>query len=84
MDAFFSVTASILLPCMCYLKIYKTGRGFGFEFIVIVGLLVAGTIVGVVGTYTSVKKVVTHLWNRDMVYPNSAVFKCMDVYILML
>ncbi|KAK7838774.1 amino acid transporter avt1i [Quercus suber] len=50
--AFLSVTTSMLLPCLCYLKINKTARSFGLELIIIVGILVIGSFVGVVGTYT--------------------------------
>nr|POE81525.1 vacuolar amino acid transporter 1 [Quercus suber] len=59
--AFLSVTASMLLPCLCYLKINKTARSFGLELIIIVGILVIGSFVGVVGTYTSLKQIVNHL-----------------------
>ncbi|KAM4110168.1 hypothetical protein ACJW30_03G174400 [Castanea mollissima] len=59
--AFLSVTASMLLPCLCYLKINETARSFGLELIIIVGILVIGSFVGVVGTYTSLKQIVNHL-----------------------
>lgn len=59
--AFLSVTVSILLPCLCYLRINKSAQRFGLEFFVIVGILVIGSVVGVVGTYTSVKQIVKHL-----------------------
>ncbi|XP_031274395.1 amino acid transporter AVT1I-like isoform X3 [Pistacia vera] len=59
--AFLSVTVSILLPCLCYLRINKGAQRFGMQLIVIVGILVIGSVVGVVGTYTSVKQIVKHL-----------------------
>ncbi|XP_024923210.3 amino acid transporter AVT1I isoform X1 [Ziziphus jujuba] len=59
--AFLSVTVSLLLPCLCYLKINKAARNFGFQLIIILGILVAGSFVGVVGTYTSLKQLITHL-----------------------
>ncbi|XP_044490762.1 amino acid transporter AVT1I-like [Mangifera indica] len=59
--AFLSVTVSILLPCLCYLRINKSAQRFGLKFFVIVGILVIGSVVGVVGTYTSVKQIVKHL-----------------------
>ncbi|KAK2636212.1 hypothetical protein Ddye_031004 [Dipteronia dyeriana] len=59
--AFLSVTVSILLPCLCYLRIYKAALGFRLELMIIVGILVVGSIVGVVGTYTSLKQIVNHL-----------------------
>ncbi|KAL5553694.1 hypothetical protein UlMin_041095 [Ulmus minor] len=59
--AFLSVTVSTLLPCLFYLKINETARRFGFELMIIVGILVVGLFVGVVGTYTSLQHIVNHL-----------------------
>lgn len=59
--AFLSVAAAMLLPCICYLKINKGARKFGFELVVIIGIIVAGSFVGVVGTYISAKQIITHL-----------------------
>jgi vesicular inhibitory amino acid transporter len=59
--AFLSVTGSMLLPCLCYLKINKTARCFGLELIIIVGILVIGSFIGVLGTYISLKQIVNHL-----------------------
>ncbi|KAJ7943473.1 putative Amino acid transporter [Quillaja saponaria] len=58
---FLSVTLSMLLPCLCYLKINKTARRFGLELLIIMGIIVIGSFVGIVGTYTSVKQIVKHL-----------------------
>ncbi|KAF3431465.1 hypothetical protein FNV43_RR26196 [Rhamnella rubrinervis] len=58
--AFLSVAGAILLPCMCYLKINKVARKFGFELVVIIGIIVAGSFIGAVGTYISAKQIVTH------------------------
>lgn len=59
--SFLGVTVSILLPCLCYLRINKTAQRFGLELMVIVGILLIGALAGVVGTYTSLKQIVTHL-----------------------
>ncbi|XP_061992565.1 amino acid transporter AVT1I-like isoform X2 [Rosa rugosa] len=59
--AFLSVTVSILLPCLFYLKINNVARRFDFELMTIVGIMVMGSFVGVVGTYTSLKEIVNHL-----------------------
>ncbi|XP_009360336.2 amino acid transporter AVT1I [Pyrus x bretschneideri] len=53
-----SVTVSVLLPCLFYLKIKVAARRFGFELVVIVAIMVIGSFVGVVGMYTSVKQIV--------------------------
>lgn len=59
--AFLSVTASILLPCLCYLKICGDRRKMGCEFMVIVLTVVMGIIVFIVGTYTSLMQIVESL-----------------------
>jgi len=59
--AFLSVTVSMLLPCLCYLRIDKSARRFGLELVLIVGILIVGSLVGIIGTYTSIKQIVKHL-----------------------
>ncbi|KAK1575512.1 hypothetical protein Q3G72_006111 [Acer saccharum] len=43
--AFLSVTASIILPCLCYLKISGTYQRLGFEIVVLVGTIIMGVAV---------------------------------------
>ncbi|XP_020203730.1 amino acid transporter AVT1I [Cajanus cajan] len=59
--ASFSVAISLLFPCICYLKINKAARQFGWEFIVIIVILIIGTFIGILGTYLSMKNIVNHL-----------------------
>lgn len=59
--AFLSVTISILLPCVFYLKINKTARSFGIGLVTIGGILVTGPFIAILGTYISVKQIVNHL-----------------------
>lgn len=59
--AFLSVTVSMLLPCLCYLRIDKSARRFELELVLIVGILIVGSSVGIIGTYTSIKQIVKHL-----------------------
>ncbi|XP_027347868.1 amino acid transporter AVT1I-like [Abrus precatorius] len=59
--AFMSVTISLLFPCLCHLKINKASRRFGLELILIMGILIIGTFMGILGTYLSVKQIVTNL-----------------------
>ncbi|CAL0313653.1 unnamed protein product [Lupinus luteus] len=59
--AFLSVTVSLLLPCLCYLKINKAARRFGLELMIIIGILFVGSFIGVLGTITSVRQIVIHL-----------------------
>ncbi|CAI0448018.1 unnamed protein product [Linum tenue] len=56
-----SVIASLILPCLCYVRINKSARKVGLELMLIVGILVVATVVGIVGTYTSVKQIVKQL-----------------------
>ncbi|GAB2297188.1 hypothetical protein Dimus_031301 [Dionaea muscipula] len=57
--AFLSVMVSILFPCLCYLKLNKSSRKFGPELIILALILVVGSLVGVVGTYTSIRNIVS-------------------------
>ncbi|RDX78001.1 Amino acid transporter AVT1I, partial [Mucuna pruriens] len=59
--ASFSVTISLLFPCLCYLKINIAARQFGLELIIIIAILIIGTFIGILGTYLSVKHIVNHL-----------------------
>lgn len=59
--AFLSVTGSILLPCLCYLKISGIYNKFGTETVVIIGVVLMGISAGVMGTYTSVAEIIVQL-----------------------
>lgn len=59
--AFLSVTASIVLPCLCFLKISAIYQRVGFELVVIVGIVIIGITIMVVGTYTSVLQIISNL-----------------------
>ncbi|XP_010268538.1 PREDICTED: vacuolar amino acid transporter 1-like [Nelumbo nucifera] len=52
------VVVSFLLPCTCYLKITGAYRNWGYETVGIVGIMSMATLVGVVGTYSSVVQTV--------------------------
>ncbi|KAI4381355.1 hypothetical protein MLD38_007434 [Melastoma candidum] len=60
--AFLSVTVSIVLPCVCYLRISKgRSRKCGAERMVIIGIVVVGVFVGVVGTFSSLRQIIRRL-----------------------
>ncbi|XP_020099134.1 vacuolar amino acid transporter 1-like [Ananas comosus] len=59
--SFLSIMATVLFPCLCYLKIYKAARICTVEFVAIVGILVIGVVIAVVGTYSSVQQILTSL-----------------------
>ncbi|TMW87086.1 hypothetical protein EJD97_020440 [Solanum chilense] len=56
--ALLGVTVSILLPCLCYLKIRKPSY---LEVVFIGMILVFGSLVAISGTYTSLKNIISHL-----------------------
>ncbi|KAK3042405.1 hypothetical protein RJ639_002451 [Escallonia herrerae] len=58
--AFLSISVSVLLPCLCYLKINKAARSFGPELMIIMGILVMGSFVAVVGTISSLRDIAKH------------------------
>ncbi|KAI3665165.1 hypothetical protein L6452_43786 [Arctium lappa] len=55
------VSVSFLLPCACYLKIFQVYKSFGFELVVIGGLVVLAILLGVVGTYSSILDTIKHI-----------------------
>ncbi|CAK9174229.1 unnamed protein product [Ilex paraguariensis] len=59
--AFLSTSVSMLFPCLCYLKINKAARSFGPELMLITIIMVMGSLVAVVGTYSSLKEIVKHI-----------------------
>ncbi|EYU22142.1 hypothetical protein MIMGU_mgv1a018218mg [Erythranthe guttata] len=58
---FFSVTASILLPCVCYLKNSRTYRKPSFEAAGIVFVVLMGITIFVIGTYTSLLQIIQNI-----------------------
>lgn len=58
--SFLSATVSIILPCLCYLKIFHQRLSFP-EVSVVGALLCLGFIVGIGGSYFSVKAIIDNL-----------------------
>lgn len=58
--AILNVTVSILLPCICYLKIFG-GKKWRYEFVIIVGIILVAILVGVMGTYSSIVQIMKHI-----------------------
>ncbi|XP_057786225.1 amino acid transporter AVT1I-like isoform X2 [Salvia miltiorrhiza] len=59
--AFFSATASILLPCICYLKISQAYRKIGFELAAIAFIMPMGLVILLFGTYISMLQIINSL-----------------------
>lgn len=59
--AFLSVTASILVPCVCYIKICGNWSKLGCELLIISATVVMGFLVLVVGTYTSFMQILQNM-----------------------
>ncbi|MCL7031989.1 hypothetical protein MKW94_005292 [Papaver nudicaule] len=60
--AFLSATASIILPSLCYLKITGAYRRFGYELVIILGIVLMGIFVVVIGTYTALQQIIGQLF----------------------
>lgn len=56
-----SITASIILPCLCYLKISGTYRRVGCEMVILVSVMVMGFAVAILGTYMSLVEIIENL-----------------------
>ncbi|ERM94391.1 hypothetical protein AMTR_s00010p00252630 [Amborella trichopoda] len=56
-----SSTLNFVLPCLFYLKITKNSKHGKVELGIIVGIVVMSSIVAVLGTYTSMKRILQHL-----------------------
>lgn len=59
--ALLSVTASILVPSVCYLKISGAYMRFGSEMIINYAIIVMGFTIATVGTYRSVVDIIQNL-----------------------
>lgn len=59
--AFLSVTASIILPCVCYLKISGNYKRFGFETVIITCIILLGVVAAIVGTYVALVDIVKRI-----------------------
>ncbi|KAH9740116.1 Amino acid transporter AVT1I [Citrus sinensis] len=58
--AFLSMTASVILPCLCYLKISGAYRRHGCEMMAILGIVSLAVLIAVVGTYVSLVQIIGH------------------------
>ncbi|CAL4948910.1 unnamed protein product [Urochloa decumbens] len=56
--SFLSVMATVIFPCLCFLKIYKAEGIRRTEIAAIIGILVVGVFVAVTGTYTSLQQII--------------------------
>lgn len=59
--ALLSSTATMVLPCLCYLKITKTYQKLGFELIVCVVIALIGVLIAIFGTYSSLRSIAKNL-----------------------
>ncbi|CAO2176835.1 unnamed protein product [Urochloa humidicola] len=56
--SFLSVMATVIFPCLCFLKIYKAEGIRRVEIAAIIGILMVGVFVAVTGTYTSLQQII--------------------------
>ncbi|GJT75389.1 amino acid transporter AVT1I-like protein [Tanacetum coccineum] len=59
--ALLSFTASITIPCLCYLRISGIYRRIGIEMVIVWFVVLTGAVVTVVGTYVSLVDIISHL-----------------------
>ncbi|OAY79213.1 Vacuolar amino acid transporter 1 [Ananas comosus] len=59
--SFLSSTATMLLPCLCYIKIFKSSKRLGIELAICVVIIGIGLMVATVGTYSSLKQIIQSL-----------------------
>ncbi|XP_065847245.1 amino acid transporter AVT1J-like [Euphorbia lathyris] len=58
--AFLSLTGSIIIPCLCYLKISGTYKRLTCELVVVGGIIGIAVMVVILGTYTAVLQILGH------------------------
>ncbi|CAL4962802.1 unnamed protein product [Urochloa decumbens] len=56
--SFLSVMATVIFPCLCFLKIYKAEGIRRTEIAAIIAILTIGVFVAVTGTYTSLQQII--------------------------
>lgn len=56
-----SIIVSMMLPCICYIKIFGPSRVRKVELVLISGILLTGTLVAITGTYASLKEIIHQL-----------------------
>lgn len=56
--SFLSVVVSVLFPCVCYLKIHGVSQVRRLELVNILGIVVVGSLVAVIGTYSSLRDII--------------------------
>ncbi|XVE68142.1 hypothetical protein DITRI_Ditri09bG0045600 [Diplodiscus trichospermus] len=59
--AFLSITACVIIPCSCYLKISGTYRRFNCEMVFVGLIIIMGVAVVIFGTYASVVDIIGNL-----------------------
>nr|CAD1826442.1 unnamed protein product [Ananas comosus var. bracteatus] len=53
-----SIIVSMMLPCICYIKIFGASQVRKVELVLISGILLTGTLVAVTGTYASLMEII--------------------------
>lgn len=57
--AFLSMSASIIIPCLCYLKISGSYKRFGWEMLTGYSISIVGIIIAVIGTYVALVQILS-------------------------
>ena len=56
-----SVSASLVVPSICFLKISGAYKRFGYEMIINYGIILMGVAIAAVGTYSALIEIIKHL-----------------------
>ncbi|KAJ3694957.1 hypothetical protein LUZ60_000334 [Juncus effusus] len=59
--SFLSSTATMVLPCACYIKIARVYKKLGLELIACVVIVVIGLLIATIGTYSTVRNIIENL-----------------------
>ncbi|WCJ34734.1 Transmembrane amino acid transporter family protein [Euphorbia peplus] len=58
--AFFALTGSIIIPCLCYLKISESYKKFTGESVLAGGIIFVAMVIVILGTYQAFKNILSH------------------------
>lgn len=53
-----SIIVSMMLPCICYIKIFGASQVRKVELVLVSGILLTGSLVATTGTYSSLKEII--------------------------
>lgn len=55
------MSVCVLLPCICYIKIFQASRCGRVELVPLIGILLTGSFIAIVGTYSSLREIINKI-----------------------